>query len=105
MQASTFRRLFAADSYVSMAVLVAIGALFWVLVPSQPLVLASCDGESPCLGGEFCCNGVCVPEGYVCCGDGSYGPGDQCYCCSGCEDSTCTAPSTLYCPDPAEYGY
>jgi len=72
------------------------------LLPGTTSAVASCGYETPCLSGEICCGGQCVPEDYICCADGSAGPAENCYCCSGCEDSTCTDPPTLHCVEEEE---
>lgn len=59
---------------------------------------SNCDGENPCGSGYFCCHGNCIPNGYVCCDDGSNGPSSTCICCTGCE-SQCSEPSTLVCEE------
>ena len=67
-----------------------------ICLSPAPAQVHACDDENPCGDGETCCNGSCIPASYVCCGDGSSGPSETCYCCTGCE-STCTAPSTVAC--------
>jgi len=74
------------------------------------LVLSTLPGEtsyvkaSDSYGGEcgscptdyYCCHGLCIPYGYVCCDDGTNGPGSTCACCTGCTES-CSSPSTVQC--------
>ncbi|MFG0332359.1 MAG: hypothetical protein ACF8TS_03260 [Maioricimonas sp. JB049] len=64
--------------------------------PAPALGSGGCDGENPCAQGYYCCQGECVPDDYVCCGDGTSGPSDTCSCCTGCTES-CSEPSTLVC--------
>lgn len=89
------------DRYLASALTyIGLGTMLWGLVPGPASVVASCSSEA-CGAGEKCCGGTCVPEDYVCCEDGSSGPGDRCFCCSDCTESTCTNPTSLQCPDPS----
>lgn len=80
-----------------------LGLMLWAALPEAQPALAGCNGpEEGCPAGYKCCHGDCVPDSYVCCGDGSYGPGATCFCCSTCADSACTSPTTLLCPTPED---
>ncbi|QDU37415.1 hypothetical protein Mal4_17270 [Maioricimonas rarisocia] len=53
--------------------------------------------ESGCGPGETECQGNCIPEDYLCCDDGSYGPAENCGCCTECE--SCGGSSTYMCEE------
>jgi len=76
-----------------------LGLMLAALLPGPAAAVAACDPYVTCNPGYVCCGGGCVPEDYVCCDDGSSGPGSTCICCTGCEEGTCTEPSTLVCDD------
>lgn len=61
---------------------------------SIALAAGSCDGESPCQSGEQCCNGTCIPDTDICCGDGTHGDSASCGCCYNCDGCA----TTLKCP-------
>lgn len=71
------------------------------LWPEVPQLQASgCGGSMPsCPEGYYCCHGTCISEDYVCCDDGTTGPGDSCVCCTGCTTSQCYNTSTVACYD------
>jgi hypothetical protein len=64
---------------------VGLGLILGNVMPDVPSARASggsCGPENPCGSGEICCVGTCVPDTYVCCEDGTSGPGATCICCS-----------------------
>ncbi len=83
------------------AIYTGLGLLVLSALPGEGYVKASdsCDGYSTtCAEGYYCCHGTCVPNDYVCCDDGTNGPGSTCACCTGCTES-CSSPSTVACED------
>jgi len=73
-----------------------IGCLFLAFAPAPPAAYAQ-GSAGGCGPGQKECNGSCIDEDYVCCEDGTSGPGDSCACCTGCVDSNCVSESTLIC--------
>ena len=67
------------------------------------LVSVTYDG---CPGEEFCCGGICVPLGSLCCEDGTFGNPNYCICCcEGCVESETGEPcigsplTTIFCDE------
>ncbi len=90
------RYVLASLVYMGLGVMVA-GAL---PAPETHASGTECDGETPCSSGEQCCDGNCIPDTYVCCYDGTSGPGDTCACCTTCEsEEGCTDPPTVQCEE------
>jgi len=58
----------------------------------------SCGGSNSCAEGTYCCHGVCIPQNFICCDDGTSGSAEQCVCCTGCTE-TCSTPSTIACEE------
>ncbi len=56
-------------------------------------------GESGCPAGYECCAGLCIPDGEVCCEDGTHGDAEECACCTGCVNDDCVTASTVVCID------
>jgi hypothetical protein len=79
-----------------------LGLMLCALLSGSTPPLSGCDAYTPCEPGFKCCHGECVPDDYVCCEDGSAGPGESCFCCSDCAESSCTNPTTLLCPTPED---
>jgi hypothetical protein len=75
-----------------------------LLPPNKPLQ-ASGSGcpEVVCPPGNICCQGNCIPDSYVCCDDGSSGPGTTedgktCgYCSDDCSSEECSNPTSYNC--------
>ena len=86
------------------SVYLGLGLLLAALDPVSTPLVAECDPYTSCPPGSYCCHGNCVPENYVCCEDGSSGPGDACVCCTGCYESTCVERSTIVCVDSSDHG-
>ncbi len=66
--------------------------------PNSPNLYAAGNGcpEAACPSGTFCCGGTCVPNAYVCCGDGSSGPSSTGTCCVDCQgDPQCTEQTSF----------
>lgn len=66
------------------------------LIQPESVALGECDAKNGCESGMKCCEGVCIPEDYLCCEDGTSGPSDNCVCCSTC--SACGI-ATIACPE------
>ena len=70
------------------------------ILPDTPEAMAQSGGDcvpGECPAGEQCCDGVCIPDTDVCCEDGTSGPSETCFCCTGCEESECIEVSTVVC--------
>ena len=47
-----------------------------------------------CPDGFYSCQGICVPNTYICCTDGTFGDSSACCCCSNSEDDV----DSVFCP-------
>lgn len=88
----------------ALSVYLGLGLMLAALDLVSTPVVAGCDPYTICPPGYYCCHGNCVPENYVCCEDGSSGPGETCACCTGCYESTCVERSTVVYVDGSEHG-
>src|SRR5437868_2720141 len=72
-----------------------LGALTTIADLSPPVAASGACGT-----GYYDCRGMCIPVGNICCSDGTSGDASVCCCCSDSE----TAPDSIFCPNPADYG-
>lgn len=102
MISSIGRRItFSGQLWLASLFYLGVGSLLLAITPGPPSAVAGYPIE-PCEDGEIDCHGTCIPEGHVCCEDGTHGDAGTCACCTGCVDSNCVGISTLICLEDVE---
>ena len=93
---------FGQNYFAASLVYLGLTLIICVTLPMSSHVRAQTNGcpEASCSSGQKCCHGICIPDSYICCEDGSNGPSansyGECGCCRNCNPDMCTNVLSSY---------